>query len=88
MSPGRQSLDFCDNWRFEKGEHVAAEVVDFDDQSWAAVRVPHDWAISGPFDPPKMATLANCLGAALGGTASHSRSMANRATECISISMA
>jgi beta-galactosidase len=39
------------DWRFAKGDHPGAEAVDFDDSSWATVRVPHDWAIAGPFDP-------------------------------------
>ena len=41
-----------EGWRFTKdpsGE-LQAEGTAFDDSSWAEVRVPHDWAISGPFD--------------------------------------
>ena len=44
--------DFNRNWRFMNGsqpEHVVA--MDFDDQEWQTVRLPHDWAIAGPFDP-------------------------------------
>jgi beta-galactosidase len=42
-------------WRFWRGDFadVAAEEevvgVDFDDSQWDVVRVPHDWAIEGPF---------------------------------------
>jgi beta-galactosidase len=44
--------DFNRDWRFTKGEQPQ-EVRDlsFDDSSWEAVRLPHDWAISGPFNP-------------------------------------
>ena len=39
------------DWRFAKGDHPGAEATGFDDASWSTVRVPHDWAIAGPFDP-------------------------------------
>jgi beta-galactosidase len=38
-------------WRFAKGDHSGAETIEFDDSSWSAICVPHDWAIAGPFDP-------------------------------------
>ncbi|HXS69302.1 MAG TPA: beta-galactosidase GalB, partial [Candidatus Polarisedimenticolia bacterium] len=31
------------------GEHVAYVQPDFDDSSWRAINLPHDWAIEGPF---------------------------------------
>ena len=37
-------------WRFHRGACQGAEQVDFDDSQWQRVSVPHDWAISGPFD--------------------------------------
>ncbi|MHC4249345.1 MAG: sugar-binding domain-containing protein, partial [Planctomycetota bacterium] len=37
-------------WRFMKGDPEGAARGDFDDSSWREVRVPHDWAIEGPFD--------------------------------------
>jgi beta-galactosidase len=44
--------DFNAGWRFAKGEHDASvQQVDFDDSTWEKVNLPHDWAISGPFDP-------------------------------------
>ena len=48
---GRQVVNFNRDWKFAKGEHAGAEAADFNDSSWQAVRLPHDWAISGPFDP-------------------------------------
>ena len=35
----RQEITLTDNWQFSH-----------DSQSWETVSVPHDWAISGPFD--------------------------------------
>ena len=42
-----------DGWKFAKDptHTLAAEGAGFDDSAWESVRVPHDWAISGPFDP-------------------------------------
>ena len=37
-------------WRFHLGEAAGAEATEFDDSAWEEVRVPHDWAIYGPFD--------------------------------------
>ncbi|MBZ5729106.1 MAG: DUF4982 domain-containing protein [Acidobacteriia bacterium] len=42
---------FNDGWRFFKGEAAGAEMPGFDDSSWRALTLPHDWAIEGPFDP-------------------------------------
>lgn len=50
----RKVTSLCgEGWRFTKDAScsLAAEAVDFDDASWQGVEVPHDWAISGPFDP-------------------------------------
>lgn len=38
------------NWKFLKGDPLEAQSYDFDDSAWETVRVPHDWAIYGPFD--------------------------------------
>ncbi|MGH9524762.1 MAG: glycoside hydrolase family 2 TIM barrel-domain containing protein, partial [Terriglobales bacterium] len=43
----RISLDR--NWRFLKGDAPGAEQPAFDDSKWRTVRLPHDWAIEGPF---------------------------------------
>lgn len=39
-----------DNWRFSKEVKEDAFSVDFNTSKWEKVRVPHDWAIYGPFD--------------------------------------
>ncbi len=48
---GRKVLNFNRHWKFDKGDMNGAERPDFDDSSWKAVRLPHDWAIAGPFNP-------------------------------------
>ncbi len=49
---GRVSMNFNRDWRFVKGElDASAALPEFDDSQWQAVQLPHDWAISGPFDP-------------------------------------
>jgi beta-galactosidase len=48
---GRQTVNFNGDWKFAKGSQAGAEKVDFDDSAWQVVRLPHDWAISGPFNP-------------------------------------
>jgi len=47
----RREINFNSDWVFAKGEQPGAEAADFDDSAWQAVRLPHDWAISGPFNP-------------------------------------
>jgi beta-galactosidase len=47
-SERRQS--FNDTWRFLKADASGAESPEFDDAAWRELRLPHDWAIEGPFD--------------------------------------
>ncbi|MCD8101239.1 MAG: beta-galactosidase, partial [Alistipes sp.] len=37
-------------WRFTKGDPAGAMEAGYDDSAWEVVRVPHDWAVYGPFD--------------------------------------
>jgi beta-galactosidase len=46
----RRVVGFNGDWRFAKGDQSGAEKPGFDDSTWQAVRLPHDWAISGPFN--------------------------------------
>jgi beta-galactosidase len=43
-------ISFNDGWRFLKAEAEGAQGPVFDDSKWSEVRLPHDWAIDGPFD--------------------------------------
>src|SRR3954468_5434668 len=47
---GERRVNFDANWHFYKGESDGAEKPDFDDSNWKLLRLPHDWAIEGPFD--------------------------------------
>ena len=47
---GERRVNFDANWRFYKGEADGAEKPVFDDSNWKLLRLPHDWAIEGPFD--------------------------------------
>ena len=48
----RTAEDFNHNWRFSKGEKTQQVTqTEFDDSDWQEVNLPHDWAISGPFNP-------------------------------------
>ncbi len=46
----RKDILLEDGWKFSKGDFPAAAQMAFDDKTWQTVRVPHDWAIYGPFD--------------------------------------
>jgi beta-galactosidase len=48
---GARRTAFNDGWRFLLGGAPNAEQPGFNDDSWSPVRLPHDWAIAGPFDP-------------------------------------
>lgn len=39
-----------EGWRFHRGAVEGAQAATYDDGGWQSVTVPHDWAISGPFD--------------------------------------
>lgn len=46
----RVVTELSDGWKFSTGKQDQAFRVDFDDERWQTVTVPHDWAIYGPFD--------------------------------------
>lgn len=47
----RQIIAFNTQWKFAKGEQKDAHALTFNDQNWELARLPHDWAVGGPFDP-------------------------------------
>ena len=51
IADGPRVEDFNKDWRFARGPQPGAENFHFDDSAWQPVRLPHDWAISGPYDP-------------------------------------
>src|SRR6266566_5584269 len=48
---GERRISLDEDWRFYKGDAKGAEDPAFDDSHWTTLRLPHDWAIDGPFDP-------------------------------------
>ncbi|MGD8237228.1 MAG: beta-galactosidase GalB [Armatimonadota bacterium] len=46
----RSVVPFDSDWRFTRSDPEGAAEPSLDDSSWEQVRVPHDWAITGPFD--------------------------------------
>ena len=49
-SPARQEILLDQGWKFHKGDTPEACQPAFPDKGWESVTVPHDWAITGPFD--------------------------------------
>ena len=45
---GAQNFDA--GWRFHQGDVATAEQPGFADAGWQSIDLPHDWAISGPFE--------------------------------------
>lgn len=46
----REDIYLKKGWKFTKNEVKNALSPSFDDSSWEDVKIPHDWAINGPFD--------------------------------------
>ncbi|KQM77046.1 beta-galactosidase [Pedobacter sp. Leaf216] len=46
----RTEILLDEGWKFSKGNFSNAAESTFNDTRWETVAVPHDWAISGPFD--------------------------------------
>lgn len=47
----RSQITLEQGWKFTREDDPRSSEVNFDDSHWQSVRVPHDWAIYGPFDP-------------------------------------
>ncbi len=45
-----RSISELRNWKFTRIDDPKSMNINFDDNSWSKVTVPHDWAIYGPFD--------------------------------------
>lgn len=49
----RKETILSDGWKFSRAEKldaVAPSQINYNDSKWQNVSIPHDWAISGPFD--------------------------------------
>ncbi len=47
----RTQITLEKGWKFTREDNIASRNKDFDDRTWQSVRIPHDWAIYGPFSP-------------------------------------
>lgn len=50
VSAQRKEIYIKNEWKFAKGDTKEASAVNFNDNKWQSVSVPHDWAIYGPFN--------------------------------------
>jgi beta-galactosidase len=76
MFQSQRNIDFSESWRFIEDSLIDASVPDFDDSSWEAIDLPHDWSVSdykiqdsthiGPFN--KDLALGHDVGYLRGGT--------------------
>ncbi|MCH4553083.1 sugar-binding domain-containing protein [Aestuariibaculum lutulentum] len=46
---GKQNFDF--NWKFKLGDFPMAANLNFDDENWRTLDIPHDWSIEGQISP-------------------------------------
>lgn len=46
----RSVVTFEKGWKFTREDNPQSKEAVYDDSNWESVRVPHDWAIYGPFD--------------------------------------
>ncbi len=44
-------VNFDANWKFHLGDLAGAEQINFSDQKWRELNLPHDWSIEGSFVP-------------------------------------
>ncbi len=51
----REVVPLDDDWRFLEADVIGAEQPGFNDAQWKLVRLPHDWAIEGPFAQTNLA---------------------------------
>ena len=51
------------SWKFQLGDNPNAVAVNFNDQRWQKINLPHDWSVKGQLSP----TLSSCTGYLPGG---------------------
>lgn len=50
------TVSFDAGWKFKLADVSGAEATTFDDSSWTAIAVPHDWSVSLPFNQSSKAS--------------------------------
>ncbi len=48
----RKIISFDEDWRFWQGDDISASEPSFNDSHWRTLRLPHDWSIESPVNPP------------------------------------
>jgi len=61
----RLTDNFNEGWRFHLGDTLKPQSPDFNDLSWRALNLPHDWSVEGAFDEKNPASVGG--GALPGG---------------------
>ena len=46
----REVITLSNNWKFINSDVKGAEQISLSTKKWETVKIPHDWAIKGPFD--------------------------------------
>jgi beta-galactosidase len=54
---GRSVVNFDQNWTFNLGDVSNGENLEFKDQGWRKLNLPHDWSIEGEFSKDNLATV-------------------------------
>jgi len=52
----RTSVNFNKNWKFYLGDELQAKSINFNDDTWRKLNLPHDWSIEGQFAENHLAT--------------------------------
>ena len=52
----RNTILFTSNWKFQLGDAEGAHIVEYDDEQWRGLQLPHDWSIEGEFSKDHPAT--------------------------------
>ena len=50
LTAQRTTTLLTEGWAFHRGDAPGAQTPDYNDRTWTRVSIPHDWAITGPFD--------------------------------------
>jgi beta-galactosidase len=50
VSHGQRSFIVNENWKFALGDKPGAENVEYNDQNWRILDLPHDWSIEGEYN--------------------------------------
>ncbi len=56
QSNARTVESFNSGWKFNLGDDAGAKEVNYNDNNWRSLQLPHDWSIEGKFDKDNPAT--------------------------------